>query len=80
MNSICDSTSVADSDNDECAFTLDTGNIGVMITVRLGGVPVEALIVFCASTNVEEMRRAEIPKQPNNPRNAFGSCILIDFF
>ena len=56
MNSICDSTSVADSDNDECAFTLDTGNIGVMITVRLGGVPVEALIDSFASTNVEDMR------------------------
>ena len=79
LNSVCDSTSGADSDNDESAFTLDNGNIGAMITVRLGGVPVEALIVFCARTNVKEMRRAEIPKQPNNPRNAFGSCIVIDF-
>ena len=59
---ICDSTSRADSDNDECAFTLDSGNISVMVTFQLGGVPVEALIDSCASTNVEDMGRAEIPQ------------------
>ena len=59
---ICDSTSRADSDNDECAFTLDSGNIGVIVTVRLEGVPVDALIDSCASTNVEDMGRAQIPE------------------
>ena len=62
MNLICDSTSRADSDNDKFAFTLDSGNIAVMVPVRLGGVPVVALIDSCASTNVEDMRRAEIPE------------------
>ena len=57
MKLICDSTSRADRDNDECAVTLDSG---VMVTVRAGGVPVEALIDSCASTNVEDMERAEI--------------------
>ena len=74
VNSICDSTSGADNDNDECVFTLDNGNIGVMITVRLGGLPVETLMDSCASTNVKDMQRAEIPKKTNaNPRNPFGS-------
>lgn len=53
MNLICDSTSRDYSA--ECAFTLDSGNIGVIVTVRLEGVPVDALIDCCASTNVEDM-------------------------
>ena len=58
----CELHSTSRDDSDECAFTLESGNIGVMVTVRLGGVPVEALIDSCASTNVEDMGRAEIPE------------------
>ena len=43
VNSICDSKSGADSENDEYAFTVDSGNIGGMLTVQLGGVSVEVL-------------------------------------
>ena len=56
VNSICDSTSGADSDNDEYAFTVDSGNIGGMVTVQLGGVFVEVLIDSGASTNVIDKR------------------------
>ena len=80
VNSICDSTSGADSDNDEYAVTVDSGNIGGMITVQLGGVSVEVLIDFGASTNVIDKRTWEELKSQKsnvNPRNAIGSCMLI---
>ena len=59
MNSICDSTSGADSNNDEYGFTVDSGNIGGMVTVQLGGVSVEVLIDSGASTNVTDKRTWE---------------------
>ena len=80
VNSICDSTSGADSENDQYAVTVDSGNIGGMITVQLGGVSVEVLIDSGASTNVIDKRTWEELKSQKsnvNPRNAIGSCMLM---
>ena len=59
VNSICESTSGANSDNDEYAFTVDSGNIDGMVTVQRGGVSVEVLIDSGASTNVIDKRTWE---------------------
>ena len=76
VNSICESTSGANSDNDEYAFTVDSGNIGGMVTVQLGGVSVEVLIDSGASTNVIDKRTWEELKSQKCDRKlyAYGCC------
>ena len=80
VNSISDSTPGADSDNDEYAFTVDSGNIGGMVTVQLGAVSGGVLIDYGASTNVIDKRTSEelkSHKANTNPRNAIGNCMVI---
>ena len=56
----------ADSDNNEYAFTVDSGKKGGMVIVQLGGVSVEVLIDSGASTNVIDKRTwEELTSQKN---------------